>query len=90
MNEATVAEVARRPSGVLSSKASTIVTNNGHAQNVIVNVAGLGLDDAVDIARTMQGLVALAALQKEARENGASVLSDEEIEAEISAVRSGR
>lgn len=90
MNEATVAEVGRRPSAILSSKDSTVVTNNGHVQNIIINVSDLEVDEAIDLARSAQAKAALAALRRRARKNGAASLSDDEIEAEIAAVRAQR
>lgn len=90
MNTATVAEIGRSPSTVLSSREPSIVTNNGRAQNIIVNVTGLDIDEVVDLARSMQAKASLAALRRAARRNGASGLSPEDIDAEIAEARSAR
>lgn len=90
MTEATVAEVGRKSSVILSSKDPTVVTNNGRVQNVIINVSGLGIDEAVDLARTMQAKAALSALRKRARVSGVASLSDGEIDAEIADARAHR
>lgn len=90
MNEATVAEVGRKSSVILSSRDPTVVTNNGHVQNVIINVSGLGIDEAVDLARDAQAKAALSALRKRARVSGAASLTDEEIDTEIADARAHR
>lgn len=90
MEMVTVAELGRRPSATLSSKEPSIVTNNGHAQNLIVNVEGMGIDRVVDMARRMQGMAALEALRADAASRGLDRMTDTEINAEIQAERASR
>ena len=90
MNTATVAEPGRAPSAVLSSREPSIVTNNGKAQNLIVNVSGMGIDEVVDLARSMQARASLSSLRSSARRQGLGELSTEDIDAEVAIVRAAR
>ncbi len=90
MNTATVAELGRALSAVLSSRGPAIVTNNGRAQNLIANVSGMGIDEVVDLARSMQARTSLSSLRGSARGQGLGELSIEDIDAEVAAVRAAR
>lgn len=90
MNTATIAEIGRSPSAVLSNREPSIITNNGRAQNVVINVAGMDIDEVVDLARSMQAKAALSSLRRSARQNGTDQLSPEDVDAEIAAVRAAR
>lgn len=90
MNTATVAELGRALSAVLSSRGPAIVTNNGRAQNLIANVSGMGIDEVVDLARSMQARTSLSSLHGSARGQGLGELSIEDIDAEVAAVRAAR
>lgn len=90
MNIATVAEVGRTPGAILSRQEPSIITNNGHAQNVIVNVSGLDIDEVVDLTRSIQAKAALRALRRSAQERGLDALSLEDVDAEIADARGAR
>ncbi|WP_276868494.1 hypothetical protein [Enorma massiliensis] len=90
MNTATVAELGRALSAVLSSRGPAIATNNGRAQNLIANVSGMGIDEVVDLARSMQARTSLSSLHGSARGQGLGELSIEDIDAEVAAVRAAR
>lgn len=90
MNTATAAELGRALSAVLSSRGPAIVTNNGRAQNLIANVSGMGIDEVVDLARSMQARTSLSSLHGSARGQGLGELSIEDIDAEVAAVRAAR
>ena len=87
MKTCTVAEIGRRPSSFLNSGESYVVTNNGRPTCLMTPLDGLDMAEAVDLSRRLQGLNALATLQRQSIENGLDTLTDEEIEAEIAAVR---
>lgn len=89
MDTCTVADISRRPSAVLSTRSPVVVTNNGRAQNIVLNVSALDIDEVVDLARDCAGRAALATLRKDAVARGLDALSVEEIDAEVEAVRSG-
>lgn len=67
-----------------------IVTNNGRAQNLIVNVSGMDIDEVVDLARSMQARASLSSLRGSARRQRLGELSIEDIDAEVAAVRAAR
>lgn len=90
MNTATVAELGRALSAVLSSREPAIVTNNGRAQNLIVNVSGMDIDEVADLARSMQARASLSSLRGSARRQRLGELSIEDIDAEVAAVRAAR
>lgn len=90
MQTVTVAEVGRTPGTILSRREPSIITNNGRAQNVIINVSGMDIDEVVDLTRTLQAKAALRALRREARESGSSSLTSAEIDAQIADARHGR
>lgn len=90
MNIVTIADLGRAPSAVLSSREPAIVTNNGKAQNLIVNVSGMDIDEVVDLVRSMQARASLSSLHGSARGQGLGELSIEDIDAEVAAVRAAR
>lgn len=67
-----------------------IVANNGRAQNLIVNVSGMGIDEVVDLARSMLARASLSSLRSSARRQGLGELSTEDIDAEVAVVRAAR
>lgn len=75
---------------MLSSREPAIATNNGKAQNLIVNVSGMGIDEVVDLARSMQARASLSSLRSSARRQGLGELSTEDIDAEVAVVRAAR
>ena len=75
---------------MLSSREPAIATNNGKAQNLIVNVSGMGIDEVVDLARSMQARASLSSLHGSARRQGLGELSTEDIDAEVAVVRAAR
>ena len=90
MRSCTVAELARGASAICSGRESVVVTNNGRPQNVIINISDLDFDDAVDIAREARAASALARMRRASVSEGLDTLSEEEIDAEVAAVRSAR
>lgn len=86
----TIADLGRAPSAVLSSREPAIVTNNGKAQNLIVNVSGMDIDEVVDLARSMQARASLSSLRGSARRQRLGELSIEDIDAEVAAVKAVR
>ena len=90
MNIVTIAALGRAPGAVLSSREPAIATNNGKAQNLIVNVSGMDIDEVVDLARSMQARASLSSLRGSARRQRLRELSIEDIDAEVAAVRAAR
>ena len=88
MRSCTVAELARGASAICSDRESVVVTNNGRPQNVIINISDLDFDDAVDIAREARAASALARMRRSSV--ASDEISDEEIDAEVAAVRAAR
>ena len=75
---------------MLSSREPAIATNNGKAQNLIVNVSGMDIDEVVDLARSMQARASLSSLRGSARRQRLGELSIEDIDAEVATVRAAR
>lgn len=75
---------------MLSSREPAVATNNGKAQNLIVNVSGMDIDEVVDLARSMQARASLSSLRGSARRQRLGELSIEDIDAEVAAVRAVR
>ena len=75
---------------MLSSREPAIATNNGKAQNLIVNVSGMDIDEVVDLTRSMQARASLSFLRGSARRQRLGELSIEDIDAEVAAVRAAR
>ena len=90
MRSCTVAELARGASAICSDRESVVVTNNGRPQNVIINISDLDFDDAVDIAREARAASALARMRRSSVASGLDDITDEEIDAEVAAVRAAR
>lgn len=90
MSTATVAEVGRTPGAILSRAEPSIITNNGRAQNVIVNVSGLDIDEVVDLARSFQAQAALMAMGDAARRAGVEGMGQNEIDREVASARASR
>lgn len=90
MNTVTVAEIGRTPGAILSRREPSIITNNGRAQNVIINVAGMDIDEVVDLTRSLQAKAALRALRRDSHDRRLASISPEEIDAEIESARSAR
>lgn len=86
MDTVTVAEIGRTPGAILGRSESLIVTNNGRAQNLVINVSGMDIDAVVDLARSMQARSALASLRKQARAVQDDI-SIEDIDDEVTAAR---
>ena len=90
MNSYTVAEVGRRPGAVLAETEPSIVTNNGKVQNLIINVLDMEVDEAVNLAQAITGQLALSALRRSGDVSARADLTEEDIEAEVAAVRATR
>lgn len=89
MNSYTVAELGRRPGAILSEAEPTLITNNGRVQNLVINVSGLDVDEAVGLARGIRGQLALRRLRASAQPTEDELTLDD-IEAEVAAVREVR
>lgn len=90
MRSCTVAELSRGASAICSGRESVVVTNNGRPQNIIINIADLDFDDAVDIAREARAASALARMRRASVREGLDKLTGAEIDAEVDAARSAR
>ena len=90
MNSYTVAEVGRRPGAVLAETEPSIITNNGKAQNLIINVLDMEVDEVVHLAQAINGQLALSALRRSGDVAARAGITEEDIEAEVAAVRAAR
>lgn len=90
MNTCTMAELGRSPKSVCGERQPVLVTSNGKPQSIIINVSGLPVDDSVSLAGELHGRLCVSRMRELARQTGAEAMSDEEIQAEIDAVRGGR
>lgn len=88
MNSSTVAELSKNTSSTLALVEPTIVTNNSRPASIIFNVKDMQFDEIVDFAREVEGLRAIKYVRKQAKLFGLDKLTEEEIDAEVAAVRS--
>lgn len=88
MNSSTIAELSKNTGNTLALDDPIIVTNNSKPASIIFNVKGMQFDEIVDFAREVEGLRAIKHARKQSKLLGLDTLTEEEIEAEIAAVRS--
>lgn len=67
-----------------------VLTEGGKPVAVVTAVDERSVEETLEAIRRARGLAALAAIQRRSKELGLDRLSDEEIEAEIAAVRAER
>lgn len=69
----------------LSTGGEVVITNNGKPSALMINVPEGGFDEMVQAVRQARAMIAFNSMRNKAAKNG--FMSDEEIEAEITAVR---
>ena len=90
MNFYTVRDLRTTPKSIwdnLSSDGEVVITNNGKPRALLIDIAEGGFEETVKAVRQAKAMLAFNSMRMKAAENG--YMTDEEIEAEISAVRRG-
>ena len=64
-----------------------VITNNGKPTAILFDIADGGFEETLKAVRQAKAMIAFNAMRMRAAENG--YMSDEDIEAEIAAVRRG-
>ncbi|MBX3590996.1 MAG: type II toxin-antitoxin system Phd/YefM family antitoxin [Burkholderiaceae bacterium] len=93
MDTLSIRDLRNRPGAVqadLSKKGELLLTSNGRPVALMLPVDGSNLDETLQAIRLARGQLALRALRRQAREHGASELSQADIDAEIAAARKVR
>lgn len=86
----TVRELRTTPKSLrdsLSADGSAVITNNGKPAALMLDISDGSLEETLRAVRQAKAMIAFNTMRGRAAANG--FLTDEEIEAEISAVRSG-
>lgn len=87
MRTYTMAELSRSAKAICESDEPSIITSNGHPQNLVFNITDLPVDEAIAMARDIYGRYCVRRLRAVAQEQGTSRLTDAQIEEQIAAVR---
>jgi len=74
----------------LSDNGELVITNNGRPTAIMINVDGADLEETLAAIRQANTMKAVNRMRLAAQRSGASRLSDEDIQAEIDAVREER
>jgi PHD/YefM family antitoxin component YafN of YafNO toxin-antitoxin module len=90
MQTYTVAELGRSPKNVCTQEKPVLITNNGKPQNLIFNIKDLPIDQSISLAQELYGRYCIKQMQNDSVARGLNELTDEEIEAEIQAVRASK
>ncbi len=93
MDTLSIRDLRNRPGAVqddLAKKGELLLTSNGRPVALMLSVDGSTLDETLEVIRLARGQQALRALRRQARERGSSDVPQEEIDAEVSAVRRAR
>lgn len=86
----TVREVRTTPKSLwdsLSADGSAVITSNGKPTTLMLDISDGSLEETLKAVRQAKAMIAFNTMRERAAVNG--FLSEEEIEAEINAVRSG-
>lgn len=90
MNFYTVRDLRNTPKSIwdnLSSDGEVIITNNGKPTAIMIDIADGSFEETIKAVRQAKAMIAFNSMRQKASENG--YMTDEEIEAEISAARQG-
>ena len=90
MNFYTVRDLRTTPKSIwddLSSDGEVVITKNGKPTALLIDIAEGGFEETVKAVRQAKAMLAFNSMRMKAAENG--YMTDEEIEAEISAARRG-
>ena len=90
MNFYTVRDLRNTPKSIwehLSSDGEVVITNNGKPTALLIDITEGGFEETVKAVRQAKAMLAFNAMRMKAAENG--YMTDEEIDAEISAARRG-
>ncbi|MDN5347669.1 MAG: hypothetical protein PWP65_1233 [Clostridia bacterium] len=89
----TVRDLRSRPTHVwkrLNQEENLVVTSNGRPVALLTSINDDSLEDTLAAIRRSRALMAVSRMQEESVAQGRDKISEEEIEAEIKAVRQGR
>ena len=90
MNFYTVRDLRTTPKSIwenLSADGEVIITNNGRPTAILFDIADGSFEETVKAVRQARAMIAFNSMRAKAAANG--YMSDEDIEAEIAAVRRG-
>lgn len=90
MNFYTVRDLRTTPKSIwenLSADGEVIITNNGRPTAILFDIADGSFEETVKAVRQAKAMIAFNSMRAKAAANG--YMSDEDIEAEIAAVRRG-
>lgn len=90
MNFYSVRDLRNTPKSVwdnLSSDGEVVITNNGKPAALMIDIADGSFEETVRAVRQAKAMLAFNSMRQKAAMNG--YMTDEEIEAEISAARRG-
>ena len=90
MNFYTVRDLRNTPKNIwdnLSSDGEVVITNNGKPTALMIDIAEGSFEETVKAVRQAKAMLAFNSMRMKAAENG--YMTDDEIEAEISAARRG-
>lgn len=88
MNFYTVRDLRTTPKAIwesLSENGEVVITNNGKPTALMLNIADGNFEEVIKATRQAKAMIAFNSMRDKAAERG--FMSDEEIEAEISAYR---
>jgi len=74
----------------LSDNGEVVITNNGRPTAIMINVDGADLEETIAAIRQANTMKAINRMRMASQRNGTSALSDEDIQAEVDAVRRNR
>lgn len=90
MNFYTVRDLRTTPKSIwdnLSSDGEVVITNNGKPTAIMIDIADGCFEETIKAIRQAKAILAFNSMRQKASKNG--YMTDEEIEAEISAARQG-
>lgn len=90
MNFYTVRDLRNTPKNIwdnLSSDGEVVITNNGKPTAIMIDIADGSFEETIKAVRQAKAMIAFNSMRQKSAING--YMTDEEIEAEISAVRQG-
>lgn len=90
MNFYTVRDLRTTPKSIwdnLSSDGEVVITNNGKPTAIMIDIADGSFEETIKAIRQAKAMIAFNSMRQKASING--YMTDEEIEAEISAARQG-
>ena len=90
MQTYTMADLGKSPKTVCSEAEPVLITSNGRPQNLVLNIDGMPIDESISLAQELYGQYCIRQMRRISQGNGNASLTDEEIQAEIDAVRDSR